>query len=147
MEKLFLSEIRHLFKRIKSVLSWIPFLWSNYDWSYGDLLRLIAFKIGRMRKEFESSKYVRHPKKQLRKMKTCEVLLNRIADEGYLYGKVWDDYEAKFGTNTLESLSRPMSPEKKKYFMNMVVYEEAMIKQDLELFLKLFSSQFRRWWD
>ena len=75
------SFVSRLPRRIARMFSWIPFLWSDQDFDYSQLLRLMQYKMKRMRKHFVDHDMTTSVRRQEKQLKYAEFLINEYFDE------------------------------------------------------------------
>ena len=119
-----------MIRRIKHILNWLPILWGDRDWDYDFLLRIMEFKLNRMANCIEKNNHLLYNDQYVREMRVCATLLNRIREDKYCY-------------NEREDLNRV----DKKSYLRVLRKAEKIKDHDIELFFKLFKSQYRHWWD
>jgi hypothetical protein len=125
----------------------------NWDWTY--ILKLLQYKLMLTRKCLAASKIRSFNPKQDKDIRTCELLLQRLIDDDYflpMFEKRSDEYGLK--TNDIESWIDRMNKLKgedaakfSKQVEEDARIEEMLKKQDIDLFCKIFSRKYRKWWD
>lgn len=118
---------------IQKVFAYAIFLRKDFDFCSNSILRLLAFKISRVRKCLESDTWHKPYPKEIRRMKVCEALLKRLAAEDYMF-----DLPA-YKNKDIDELTD-------EDYHDMHNYEKNQSKQDLEYFWKVFSKHYPKWW-
>lgn len=90
-----------------------------------------------------------HRPKDIRALRTCELLLGRLIEDDY----VMDDLGIFFNRYPLLGSGRELSitPEdvgkSRREFKRIHEREDYLQKQDVDLFFRLFRKHYRNWWD
>lgn len=120
---------------------------ADFDWACNYVM--IAYLIERQRKHSESCpmqhKYFNRDAKNMR---TCELLLHRMANDDY-YNWKWDKILEKAGFTYDSLIHNPNQPRPlwwSKGVKDCMEYEKMMRKQDMDLFCKIFSRKSFSWW-
>lgn len=108
---------------IKSILFWLPVVYKDRWWDHSYLYRILRHKLYQIETEFISKGVAVHTENELKKIKICYLLLDRLAN---------DDY-----SNIIKEKNIRKSFEKEEY----------MIKQDLDLLFNIMRKNIRTWWD
>src|SRR5690349_19582475 len=90
------TTLRRFLRFVGRLGAWLPVLWRDEDYDYHHLLRIMKFKIGRMRQHIKKHQIVLDADTQAHRMKVAELVIGRILEAEY--GDV--DYaaiEAKWG--------------------------------------------------
>lgn len=109
-----------MIRRIKRLLQWIPLLWKDEDYDYVYLLEIMRFKLQLMEDHHRYEGITADRLKIAHNIRVCKLLLDRIAKDKYL--------DNAHNENTLE-------------------ISHYMMRQDLDLFCKIFNKQVFRWWN
>lgn len=141
--------IRGFFRSVRRVIDYIPVVWNSYDWDHSYLLKLMQYKLKRMRKHHE--KHHRHVgvEKTIKQLLVCEQLLDRLAKDQYTDHDYSDHLEKWYpNKDFFERLNcRKDNPKESKEFRRIMDHGEYMYQQDVDLFCKTFKKYHRHWWD
>jgi hypothetical protein len=66
---------------IVRLYDYAPLLWEDRDWDHAHLLRMMRFKINRMRHHMETHAIIAHAEDHVAEMAQAEVMLRNIDDE------------------------------------------------------------------
>jgi len=147
----FYYPVRGFYRSVRRVLDYLPVIWNNYDWDQGYMLQLFAFKLRRMQKSFENDKWHTDANKTARQIQICAFLLERLAGDE-LERPHWDEFYKTyptFGTFSTDENGYSSMRDREKWgkeFKRLNDHDEVVRKQDLELFWKIFSKNYQRWW-
>lgn len=108
--------------KVVNVVSWIPFLWNDYDYDYSTILRLLEYKISRLRKHVEKHRMHTCWAKDAKQMRRAELVCKRLYKGNYY--------------QMAEHLS----------IRDSVDYENYMYRQDLEYLGHILKRNIRNWW-
>lgn len=78
-----LRSLRTLYRRIKRFIVWFPVIWYDEDWEFDYILKILQFKISRVRKSIEKARIITDWKSVSREMKVAEDLINRQISDYY----------------------------------------------------------------
>ena len=53
-----ITEIRNLPYNIKNIFGWSKILWNNFDWDHDFLLEILEYKLKKMKKYFDTSRFL-----------------------------------------------------------------------------------------
>lgn len=132
--------VRRLRESIANLAYWLPILWSDRDWDHSYFLRLMRHKIARMRRHQELYAHAdpKHVRKLTHRMRTCELLLERLEADDYY------DYDS---APPMLPLLRPLTAKESATFKRLAKLEKARRGLDEELLFKLIRKHYRNWWD
>ncbi len=124
--------VHKLFRFIKRLFAYLPVLWRDEDWDYLYLLRLMQFKIKRMRESIHKYGYGVHGDKMFHRMRVVENLIDRLdsSDYGAAEYLEWEKngkYEEEFHK-----------------VLERVDYSE---ENDWNMVFDTIKRYGRRWWD
>jgi hypothetical protein len=157
-------KIKNFFRNIKILIEWIPIIWGNYDWDEHYLLRILQYKISRMRKYHQNFGHLLHADKVIKDMKYAEFLLKRIMEDNYCE-KESEELEQNWGELEFQ---RTYLPENDMYSVHIArilcksekdiklerqeslrLYNkrELLLKTDIDTLFKLLAKKLRMWWD
>ena len=82
----------------RNVLRWLPIIWSDQDWDYVYLLRIMEFKFRRMAHSMEHGPTLSGPR-HARELAICAHLCKRLREDDYYLkdmktGHHWVEYES-----------------------------------------------------
>lgn len=123
-----LYKIGCIYHKIKKIIKLMPVLWADEDWDYSYIYVILLTKLRNVRVCFENTPYGCH-RKDVQRIRVCELLLERLVKDEY-----WPFTDVNRSTGD-------------KRLSEMFHREEALKKQDLELFGKYFAKYSRTWWD
>jgi len=144
------------FLRIQHVLSWIPFLWDDYDWDYTGIWLLQREKIKRLRLCLTRNKLVCGWEKSAKEMKTAEAVLTRLIEDDYIPDE-WEKHWKTFGHIEFKSLpdgsrisvrkDQKTEEESGKDIKRLAEREEYLRNQDMTFLGEHLKKHIRGWWD
>jgi hypothetical protein len=141
--------LRSFFKSLKRTIEYIPVVWNNYDWDHVYLLKIMQYKIQRMRKHHEKVRLFVGVERTIDQLKLCEVLLDRLIKDDYtdeLYKQHCDKWYPN--QDIFERLKNHLDePVERREFKQIMDHEEYMRKQDMEYLCKVMTKHYRSWWD
>ena len=144
--------------RILHICKWLPILWNDHDWDCGYLYIVIRHKLKLMRESHEKNRIIGDWAKVAHEIKIAELCLDRLIKNEYI-DKDWEEHEKKYGSflerrkwvsspdGTYMRMETEYSPECSADVRRIAKREEALKRQDLETFAKMFVKYSRGWWD
>jgi hypothetical protein len=159
--------IPYWFKRgFRNLIKWGPTIWKDEDWDYYFIYKVFHKKLKDTYDFLNGPKAVAmHQRKNLKNLKICYLLLERLMKDDYGTMSFKRHYEI-WGEPEISTTPVPDSSElhevlikhknvitkedeerERKGFNKCSEHEQMLIKQDLELFAKLFKKNVRCWWD
>lgn len=66
---------------LRRLWDWAPLLWHDEDWDYAYLLRIMRFKVLRMRKHMEKRAIIAHAEDHTAEMAIADVLFRNVVEE------------------------------------------------------------------
>lgn len=151
---------------LSNLVKWLPFIWRDRQWDYFFIYMTFAAKLRIQADHIEQHGIHKHKDRDVREMRLCAALLQRAAEEDYLINNPWyeksDSLFGKIEMSTRDEdddgltrcvIGRPNvktdADEKRERFNHKKAreYSERMMKQDLEMFCRIFSRKSRTWWD
>jgi len=158
----FIDEIYHDIRQgLEKIWQWTPIIWYDRDWDQDYMLRIWEKKLDLMAKNFE--KYDLHVgrERKVRQLKTCRELIRRIRNEHYyLTGEPKMTSEPtdnpKFHRIVISDdwdWAPPLGPWRHVKTNGVVtekyaqMYDDYMIKQDIDLLFKIMSKHMLGWWN
>ena len=140
------------FRKVKRLIDWIPVLWKTEDWDYAYALEIWVYSLRRLRHCLETG-ISKNRSQDVKNIRTCEILLKRIADDNYLehewnkffekYPITWDNKGLVIDKTKVVIHSQKQSGELEK----LAEQEEYLMKQDMEHFCNIFKKHVRSFWD
>lgn len=137
---------------IVRLCAWFPVLWEDEDFDFHYLLRIMKFKIGRMRQHIQDHNHHVNADKDCHRMRIAELLLGRILESNYGVDE-YLEFEKKWGRPTLGE----GHPHANVHNINRLEFEyelHRMIKRgeqqeeaDWEYLWRHLKKYMRRWWD
>jgi len=151
----YLDHIYHFTKLENYVrfFKWIPVIWNDRDWDWLFLLKILRHKLNNDRNYYIKFGIHLRKDKQIRDMKVCVNLLDRLIADEYddIYQKElekkWGDYEGVF---CLSRVGVVTEEDRKQYNKDCKkAFEKADYakKQDLELLFTIMKKKLFSWWD
>lgn len=145
---------------LQNLCKWFPVIWSDRDWDYVYLYKLLHFKLKNM--EYHHRNYGHHvgAEKDADKIKVCKLLLKRLIDDVY-YDKTYLFHEKKWGELVLgcentydgsfisrEKISNSIDDEKEnKEAKKLREHEVYLRRQDVNYLFKMLIKHVETWWD
>lgn len=132
------------FKRIKKTIQWLPVIWKQEDWDHYYILELLKYKLERMVKLWEKNKHYVGYENDVKWMKTCIRLIDKI-DEDYTI----EMYDEEVQINKkLYYAKYPLIYKKYKNKKSAWVYigEENQDRAH-ELLFKIIGRFIQHWWE
>lgn len=161
LDKKFISPSTFCF-RISKILSYLPILWNDHDWSEQSVFVLLQHKIKRQKVGLLGDACHQSPT-MYRKMDICINLLDRLIKDDY-YENVFKEHEDRWGAldiifenrNPLKMTAgfdiyrpnaRTIEEKRRELAESHVLYkrEKDLREQDLQMFAKLFAKQVIHW--
>jgi hypothetical protein len=96
------SSIRHFFRWIRQCITWSIFLWNDTDWDYDSILRILHYKIQRVRESIDENNLIVGCEKVVRQMRIAEYYLERLMANEYCEHE-YKLLEEKYGQLKLET--------------------------------------------
>lgn len=154
--------VRMFFEFLKRVYDYTPLLWSDRDWDYHFILKMLKFKLARVRKKIVKNNFIVQEEIDLivKQITECETLLDRIMDDSYM----WDDseyaeYKEKWGETKFQEdkgwgclygtkvNSSEDYEESGLEFRAIVKRAERARNKDLDDLFKNIRTNLESWWD
>lgn len=139
--------------------AYLPIIWHDVDYDYFSILRLMRFKIGRIRKHIKKHDLRSDTQSQVRRMWIVEQLLTRLIDSNYgslewqqLCDK-WGELEfVKLSDGTGATLRHKLETPENKEEINKAVLRMAKASADQEeadwkWLWEMLAKHMRNWWD
>jgi hypothetical protein len=83
-------------RRIKHVVSWIPYLWDDYDFDQVYLWKIMREKLRRMREDHEESQFIADWKRVADEIRVAENILTRLIEDKYA-NEDWERHHKQYG--------------------------------------------------
>lgn len=141
--------MRRIWESLYNLYRWAPVIWSDRDWDYGWLLRIMEFKFRNMRELHEQNRRFEGWDRTVSELRTCELLLKRIREHTYMDHE-WERLRIKYPRPSLFDRGYvwyPPSKQEAEEYKRLFAREKQMEKQDLDLFCKLLTRKYGTWWD
>lgn len=158
--------VHKLWMFIGRVWAWAPYLWHDFEGDYGRLLRLMQFKIKRMREHIAEHNIIMDAPEVCRRMRITELIIERILNSDYCdyeyaqhlkrWGEiVWvDDKDtaqpehARLRLMTHANVKTEEDAQAEcEEMRGIAAKSEYMERQDYDMLWKYLSKYMRRWWD
>lgn len=142
---------------IRNIFYWFPFIWKDRDWDVYHLYKLMEHKVRSMDRYLNSDQvHCIHSKKNLKNLRICLHLLERISTDFYLdlarsefrpYNLDRDIFEGAIQLENGNWQLRTMTPEEQKSFQKYNLHCYYLEKQDLSMLGRLLEKDSKSWWD
>jgi hypothetical protein len=146
--------IRRLARLVARLCAWLPVIWKDEDYDYHYLLRIMRFKIGRMRKHINAHAHHVNFEKDCHRMRIAECLINRLLSSNYEESE-YNRMEREWGKLVINDQGR-LRHEKEtdenknaidQQFMEMCKNAERQEEADWAYLFAHLKRYMRRWWD
>jgi len=138
--------------RICHIYSWLPIIWNDSDWDHAFLYIVLRHKIKRMRARHEKHRVISDWKKVAGQLKTVELALDRLIDDGYMldqfmaiqkkYGRP-EEFKEESGLIRLAPMSKAQSKEVRAAGKR----EMALRDKDMDAVFDTMREHIQEWWD
>lgn len=118
-----------------------PLLWEDRDWDYAYLLKMMRFKIQRMRSCIEKNNIIAHTEDLVVEMAQADVLLRNVVDEDP--DDEWSSHFSQWDTNIRRFKGCKNQREHKKALK--LSWERE--KRNWHLFWRHLEKHLQGWWD
>lgn len=142
------SSVRDLYYNVKNgvrnLYVYFPLIWTTRDWDSYYIYDFLQFKIKRHREYIDSrARHVGY-EKSVKKMRTAELLIERLKEDDYVYCK--SDWS---GEGMRVHYYHPLAPKRsdERDFQWVFELESRRKTQDKELLYKILSRNIDKWWD
>jgi len=138
-------KIKNFFSKIKRLFDYSKVIWGTVDWDYSSIFTLLQYSIQRTRISMKAG-YCKHDKSKLRKMRVCELLIERILNDDY--HKSIRDIEMVFGEqkNGIGKITFKYKNGKEKFDRDSKIAQD-LKEHDYDLLFKIVRKHIRTWWD
>jgi hypothetical protein len=153
------KEIQARYER--KVADYIEFLVDDYDFDYGSLIRMMIYKMKRLRDHILEHKYFEGYKKVAKQIKTSIDLLTRVQEDVYhdevfakfykkhgrpkmVYGKKTE--EGNYPVEFIYSNGKPATEEMSKEMQSLYKLEGEAKQSDLRLAFQNMEQNILGWW-
>ncbi len=140
--------IRNTYNNIKRVLRWLPTIWNDRDWDSHYLLRIMRFKLERMRLNMQAN--CRHVgwEKTVKEIRLAELLIGRLLGD-------YEDLEDIDGSNAIFKEHCSCIPRNDENIFGRSCkncFRQWKLKNQQEkdtrkLLFKHMARQMDKWWD
>lgn len=165
----FIQTLKELPADVSNFLGWLRKVWDyacflreDRDWEDSDILRLLGYKLSRVRRVITDDPYHGNKERYVKQIKTCEILINRLVADSYIDWK-HDQLDAKwgrlemvegrrsaYGVEVSFQRSKCVTDEDKiierKETKDSWEYEKQMRRQDMEFLCRILCKHHRNWW-
>jgi hypothetical protein len=148
------------FSQVVKIFQWIPLLWRDFDYDHMFLLKIMRYKIQRMRKYQEKHSVVECPEVMIDEMKEAERLLTNLIEENYEDSEEKALFEKKYGkiTRWLDKTDNPSllkvrtepfdsNPEAKNAWWKIIEKENERYLLDRIQLFNFLQEKIWGWWD
>jgi hypothetical protein len=142
-----------IWSKVWNALTWLPFLYDDFDWDHTYLWKVMRYKIERMRKCQEQGRHLDW-KKVADEMHVAELILSRLIDDTYVrdeweehfkkYGSIWDR-RVKQPDGSAISYPHP-DPECSKDVRRLSKLEDQRRRFDMDYLGQYLAKHQRMWW-
>jgi hypothetical protein len=124
---------------VRNVIRWTPVIWDDYDCDWEPLARVMVYKLRRMEPVMRNG-HLENGERHAREIAICRTLLERVVADDYLVDAMrWADLPSPLGRELTEDEGRRFRAATKK--------ADEQVKNDLDLFGRLWARHLRSWWD
>lgn len=131
--------LSNIYYGILNLYIYLPLIWKDRDWDWSYLAEMMEFKLRKMADHTDNHSYHLRSEIDAKQMKTCALLLNRVKREHY-HDYIKDDWCPPIGPWRHRYGSERFDMKEHK------CYDDYMIKQDLDLCMKIVGKYIRNWW-
>ena len=138
--------------RITNIISWIPILWQDKPWSETYILKILQFKLKKVRITLEKDQVYLNSPKYAKQIKVAELLLDRLTGGTDCYTtKDWEEHYKLYPILDIEDWFDSIGhfiqrgPEEHKDVKRIMQKEEYMYKQDLDYLFKYMKKHLTNW--
>lgn len=128
----FINKYYFIQNGFSNIKFWFKIIWNDRDFDWYYTFIILQAKIKKQRLRFEELKKCRYHSvnidKDIKNMKKCEYLIQRIIDDDYLNSAEFE---------RLEKIKYKLAREHAEY----------MEKQDMKLLFKILEEEIKKWWD
>src|SRR5581483_2283058 len=137
---------------LPKVVSYARFLWHDRDWEDSDILRLLQFKLRRVREGI--ARYSHHIDKErtCKEIRLAELLTGRIVandyglDEFKAHQMKWKIKDTDLALMSREHLSVDEKRKEERECRWLFEREDILRNQDLDLLFRHLRKHLRTWW-
>lgn len=156
------NSIRGFLKNLKRAWDFAVIGWSNYDFDYGYLFKLMHFKLKRMENAILNG-HAEPDKKTNQSIRICIKLLNKLAFKDYqhfteLHYTKWGQPEFIFSETDSRLLSQfeikhkniiteQDKEQERQEFLEAYKKDEEQERRDVRLLFSIMEKYHKRWWD
>lgn len=126
---------------IHNLIIWFPVIWYNRWWDEHYIYEILYKQFSLMAKNFDKYGIHASVKRQVKQLKTCELLCKRLVENDYITSCPPNEV-VEWSPLTIIShdegfIGKPLDAD----------YDGYMEQQDVNLLLKLMNKHIRTWWD
>lgn len=154
---------RSLIKGFKNLWDWKGVVWNDQDFDHYFLFVVLKHKIDNMIQDFEKNEFYVGVDKDVKDMKICSLLLDRILKDEY-HENVFRYHDQKWGELKLETkpceksgltklnIYREMAytpyleQKEREEHMRLIRQEEHLKRQDINMLFDKMKKYVRNWW-
>lgn len=134
---------RNVVRWVVKVVQYAPVLWGDVDYDYSSLLKLMKYKISRIRNHMEEHDALKNSKKYCAQMKEVEELIeNELKDEWA--EKEREEHDQKWGKSKITTIKVPGKPYAECRFLRLEVRDDKTKKQEHNDYVKIMNLEEQR---
>jgi len=146
-----MNNIKRFFYNIKNIYGWSKILWNDFDWDYNYLLKIMQYKLSKMKYYFENDTVIcdDEAKKVSERISTCLDACNHLVDMDFEYELIHKHYE-KYPIRDdywLEDINKPMTEIQRAEWLEMNRLVEEKTKEYESQLFDTMKEYYRWWWD
>jgi hypothetical protein len=160
MSQMWHNIIQHIQREIgwiKKSIEYAKFLRGDYDFDYSSMLKLLKYKIERMRKTIRNNNYVLKAEEICAQMEHAESLLQQLIDDDFgdeeykAHNKKWGvDFFPKDSTKwkVCHNVKTPSDEaQMRQEFRDIMKKQDDLRKECEQQFFNHLAKYYRWWWD
>ena len=138
---------------LPKVASYTRFLWHDRDWEDSDILRLLRFKLRRVREGIALHGHHIGKERTCREIRLAELLMDRIIaddyglDEFIAHQTKWRLERAGHRLLNRDHLSDEEKKQEQRELRWLFEKEDILQNQDLDFLFRHLRKHLRTWWD
>lgn len=158
------TNITSFIANVKRTIEWLPIIWQDRDWDHAYILRILKYKLSRVRKCITGNNIIEGATRVGKQIAYAEFLIDRILEDDY-HKDEWAKHEKKWGpycrrrkwTNgssvgNAHRIRQNATTHQKwvqQHAEEMAIYrkQEATKEKDKDRLFKHLKTYLERWWD
>ena len=142
--------MRNFFKGVSNLWYYRRVIWQDQWWDHAFMVSIMERVLARHYAGLSDPRAMaEHPPKELRRMKTAQLLAKRLVDCVHCDRAGHDYLEAKYGEHTLEKMfgQEHEGKEEREAWSRWAVHSDELEKQDWDMLWDIIKKYAQRWWD